>query len=52
MAEFSGRSDLGRRVAARRTELGLSREDVALRAGSAESYIAYVEEGEARPDGG
>ncbi|WP_137991126.1 helix-turn-helix domain-containing protein [Streptomyces vilmorinianum] len=37
-------SDIGRRVAARRRQLGLSREDVAERAGSATSYITYVEE--------
>ncbi|KQX46256.1 MULTISPECIES: pyridoxamine 5'-phosphate oxidase family protein [unclassified Streptomyces] len=37
-------SDLGRRVAVRRAELGLSREEVAERAGSSPSYIAYVEE--------
>ncbi|GGU95430.1 hypothetical protein GCM10010275_36660 [Streptomyces litmocidini] len=37
-------SDLGRRVAARRAQLGLSREDVAERAGSTPGYLAYVEE--------
>ncbi|MFF5787470.1 helix-turn-helix domain-containing protein [Streptomyces sp. NPDC012693] len=37
-------SDLGRRVAARRTQLGLSRQEVAERAGSAPGFIAYVEE--------
>lgn len=37
-------SDLGRRVAARRTQLGLSWEDVAERAGSTPGYIAYVEQ--------
>ncbi|WP_086825080.1 pyridoxamine 5'-phosphate oxidase family protein [Streptomyces sp. NRRL B-24572] len=37
-------SDLGRRVGARRAQLGLSREDVAERAGSTPGYIAYVEE--------
>jgi nitroimidazol reductase NimA-like FMN-containing flavoprotein (pyridoxamine 5'-phosphate oxidase superfamily) len=36
--------DIGRRVAQRREELGLTREDVALRAGSAPSYLQYVEE--------
>ncbi|WP_377267669.1 helix-turn-helix domain-containing protein [Peterkaempfera sp. SMS 1(5)a] len=40
---FPHPGDLGRRVAARRTELGLSREEVAGRAGMAASYIAYVE---------
>ncbi|MFJ2058266.1 helix-turn-helix domain-containing protein [Streptomyces sp. NPDC087908] len=37
-------SDLGRRVAARRARLGLSRDDVAERAGSTPGYIAYVEQ--------
>ncbi|MFF0473978.1 helix-turn-helix domain-containing protein [Streptomyces sp. NPDC004284] len=37
--------DLGRRVAAGRVRLGLSREEVAARAGSTPGYIAYVEEG-------
>ncbi|MEV4426232.1 helix-turn-helix domain-containing protein [Streptomyces sp. R-07] len=37
-------SDLGRRVEARRTRLGLSREDVAARAGSTSGYIALLEE--------
>ncbi|MBX9427028.1 pyridoxamine 5'-phosphate oxidase family protein [Streptomyces lateritius] len=36
-------SDLGRRVAARRAQLGLSREDVAERAGSAPGFIDYLE---------
>ena len=35
--------DLGRRVAERRRELGLSREDVALRAGMHSSYLDYLE---------
>lgn len=38
------RGDIGRRVAARREQLGLTREDVALRAGSAPGYIQYLEE--------
>ncbi|MFF8839441.1 helix-turn-helix domain-containing protein [Streptomyces sp. NPDC015130] len=42
-------SDLGRRVAARRTRLGLSWEDVAERAGSTPGFIAYVEEQVATP---
>ncbi|KOG09081.1 MULTISPECIES: helix-turn-helix domain-containing protein [Streptomyces] len=42
-------SDLGRRVEARRTRLGLSWEDVAERAGSTPGYIAYVEEQVAAP---
>ncbi|MFJ2112550.1 MULTISPECIES: helix-turn-helix domain-containing protein [unclassified Streptomyces] len=46
------RSDLGRRAVARRTELGLTREDVALRAGSAPGYIQYLEEGSAAPGTG
>ncbi|MFF9011680.1 helix-turn-helix domain-containing protein [Streptomyces sp. NPDC014870] len=37
-------SDLGRRVAARRAQLGLSWEDVAERAGSTPGYVAYVEQ--------
>ncbi|MDI3406870.1 helix-turn-helix domain-containing protein [Streptomyces cavernicola] len=37
-------SDLGRRVAARRTELGLSRADVAARTGSTQGYIERLEE--------
>ncbi|MFF7443009.1 pyridoxamine 5'-phosphate oxidase family protein [Streptomyces sp. NPDC008122] len=37
-------SDLGRRVEARRTRLGLSREDLAARAGSTPGYIALLEE--------
>ncbi|MFV2121614.1 helix-turn-helix domain-containing protein [Streptomyces sp. Act-28] len=43
------RGDIGRRVAARREQLGLSREDVALRAGSAPGYIQYLEEQAAVP---
>ncbi|MFE3602982.1 helix-turn-helix domain-containing protein [Streptomyces sp. NPDC059142] len=43
------RSDLGRRIAARREQLGLSREEVATRAGSAPGYVAYVEERQATP---
>ncbi|WP_030748825.1 pyridoxamine 5'-phosphate oxidase family protein [Streptomyces griseus] len=37
-------SDLGRRVATRRRQLGLSRDEVAERAGSSPGYIAHVEE--------
>ncbi|MFF2652537.1 helix-turn-helix domain-containing protein [Streptomyces sp. NPDC058045] len=44
--------EIGRRVAARRTELGLSREDVAVRAGSAPGYLQYLEEQPARPGTG
>ncbi|MEV4971058.1 helix-turn-helix domain-containing protein [Streptomyces scopuliridis] len=43
------RADLGRRVLARRQELGLTREDVAVRAGSAPGYIQYLEEHPAAP---
>lgn len=46
------RSDLGRRVAVRRQELGLTREDVAVRAGSAPGYIQYLEEWAAAPGTG
>ncbi|MBB6171564.1 transcriptional regulator with XRE-family HTH domain [Nocardiopsis mwathae] len=38
------RGDLGRRVAHRRAELGLSREELARRAGMHPGYIAYIEE--------
>ncbi|GGT61622.1 hypothetical protein GCM10010207_71560 [Streptomyces atratus] len=41
--------DLGRRVVMRREQLGLSREQVAERAGSAPGYIQYVEERQATP---
>lgn len=37
------KGDMGRRIAARRQQLGLSRQDVALRAGAAPGYIEYVE---------
>lgn len=43
------RGDIGRRVATRRKQLGLSRQDVALRAAAAPGYIAYVEEQSATP---
>ena len=35
--------DLGRRVAERRREVGLTREDVALRAGMNSGYLDYLE---------
>ncbi|MFJ8114158.1 helix-turn-helix domain-containing protein [Streptomyces sp. NPDC096132] len=35
--------DLGRRIAARRVELGLTREETAARAGMAPSYVAHLE---------
>ncbi|MCX5401317.1 pyridoxamine 5'-phosphate oxidase family protein [Streptomyces sp. NBC_00102] len=41
---------MGRRIAARRSQLGLSREEVALRAGAAPGYIEYVEQQTAAPD--
>ncbi|WP_255947518.1 helix-turn-helix domain-containing protein [Streptomyces odontomachi] len=43
------RGDMGRRVATRREQLGLSREDVAARSGSAPGYLQYVEEHAASP---
>jgi transcriptional regulator with XRE-family HTH domain len=39
-----GPGDLGRRVAARRQELGLSRAQLANLAGMAASYIGYLEQ--------
>ncbi|WP_328432379.1 helix-turn-helix domain-containing protein [Streptomyces sp. NBC_00453] len=36
--------DLGRRIAARRTELGLTRRETATRAGMAPGYLQYLEE--------
>ncbi|RST16163.1 helix-turn-helix domain-containing protein [Streptomyces sp. WAC05374] len=48
-AHGSCRGDIGRRVAARRQQLGLSREEVAVRAGSAPGYIQYLEEQPATP---
>ncbi|WP_203872400.1 helix-turn-helix domain-containing protein, partial [Planomonospora parontospora] len=41
--------DLGRRVAARRETLGLSRERLAERAGIDSGYLAYLEEAAASP---
>ncbi|MER5281156.1 pyridoxamine 5'-phosphate oxidase family protein [Streptomyces sp. NPDC002809] len=38
------RGDVGRRAATRRKQLGLSRQEVALRAAAAPGYIEYVEE--------
>lgn len=43
------RGDIGRRAATRRKQLGLSREEVALRAAAAPGYIEYVEEHSAAP---
>lgn len=39
----AGSGDLGRRVAERRREVGLTREDVALRAGMNSGYLEYLE---------
>ncbi|MER5467713.1 pyridoxamine 5'-phosphate oxidase family protein [Streptomyces sp. NPDC002935] len=36
--------DIGRRIAARREELGLTRDDAAARAGTAAGYLQYLEE--------
>jgi transcriptional regulator with XRE-family HTH domain len=44
------KGDLGRRIAARREELGYSRNDLAARAGSPPGYIQYLEERAAIPD--
>ncbi|MFD5891725.1 helix-turn-helix domain-containing protein [Streptomyces sp. NPDC060334] len=44
-----GRTDLGRRVAARRADLGISREELARRCGADANYIAYLEEHAASP---
>lgn len=44
------RTDFGRRLAARREDLGLTPEDVAERAGAATTYIQYLEERPAAPD--
>ncbi|MEU5401458.1 pyridoxamine 5'-phosphate oxidase family protein [Streptomyces sp. NPDC005963] len=41
--------DLGRRVAARRRELGLSREELAERTGSVPGFVQYIEESAAAP---
>ncbi|GHJ42313.1 pyridoxamine 5'-phosphate oxidase family protein [Streptomyces sp. TS71-3] len=46
------RGDIGRRVAARREQMGLSREDVAARSGSAPGYIQYMEEHTSTPSMG
>ncbi|MFE7311592.1 helix-turn-helix domain-containing protein [Streptomyces sp. NPDC057555] len=42
-------SDLGRRVALRRQQLGLTREDVAARAAASPGYLQYIEEHAAEP---
>ncbi|WP_189862058.1 pyridoxamine 5'-phosphate oxidase family protein [Streptomyces poonensis] len=43
-AGASPRGDLGRRIARRRKQLGLTREETALRAGMAPGYLRYLEE--------
>jgi len=40
----STRGDIGRRIAQRRQELGLTREEAASRAGTAPGYVQYLEE--------
>ncbi|MFE6905559.1 helix-turn-helix domain-containing protein [Streptomyces erythrochromogenes] len=47
-----GHTDLGRRIAARRAQLGLTREQVGDRCGADASYIAYLEERAANPGSG
>ncbi|MFB7169978.1 helix-turn-helix domain-containing protein [Streptomyces sp. NPDC056254] len=48
----TGRTDLGRRLAARRRELGLSREELGRRCGADGAYITYLEEHAASPSFG
>ncbi|MFD7511682.1 helix-turn-helix domain-containing protein [Streptomyces sp. NPDC059853] len=48
-AAFDHRTDVGRRVVLLRERLGLSREEVARRAGIAPEYLAYLEEHPAEP---
>ncbi|MFI1280896.1 helix-turn-helix domain-containing protein [Streptomyces sp. NPDC020858] len=45
----AGRTDLGRRIAARREELGLSRAALGERCGTDATYVAYLEERAASP---
>ncbi|MFB7559326.1 helix-turn-helix domain-containing protein [Streptomyces brevispora] len=45
----SRRTDLGRRVTARREALGLSRQELAERSGTAPTYIDYLEDRESAP---
>lgn len=47
-----GHTDLGRRIAPRRTELGLTREQVGNACGADASYITYLEEKAANPSAG
>ena len=44
VTEGAPSGDMGRRLAARRDQLGLTREETAARAGMAPSYVAYLEE--------
>ncbi|MET7680427.1 pyridoxamine 5'-phosphate oxidase family protein [Streptomyces sp. NPDC005423] len=44
VAEGHAVGDLGNRIATRRAELGLSRQETAVRAGMAPSYLQYLEE--------
>ncbi|MFJ3921766.1 helix-turn-helix domain-containing protein [Streptomyces sp. NPDC090022] len=48
----TGRTDLGRRLAARREALGLSREELGRRCGADGNYIAYLEDHAASPSTG
>ncbi|MCM9077431.1 MULTISPECIES: helix-turn-helix domain-containing protein [Streptomyces] len=50
--ETAGRTDLGRRIAARRTALGLSREELGRKCGADVHYITYLEEYAAAPEVG
>ncbi|OKI53707.1 helix-turn-helix domain-containing protein [Streptomyces sp. MJM1172] len=47
--ETAGRTDLGRRIAARRAALGLSREELGRKCGADGNYITYLEEHAAAP---
>lgn len=49
---IGGGGDLGRRVVQRREQLGLSRADLAARAGTSPGYVRYVEEYPADPGAG
>ncbi|WP_156724875.1 helix-turn-helix domain-containing protein [Streptomyces apocyni] len=51
-ARAVGHTDLGRRIAARRVELGYTREQLAQRCGMDVSYLAYLEERAAHPSTG
>ncbi|MFD6968955.1 helix-turn-helix domain-containing protein [Streptomyces sp. NPDC059949] len=48
--ERAGRTDLGRRIAARRAALGLSREELGRKCGADGNYITYLEEYAAAPE--